>query len=115
MSVGRISFGRVIAVSGKEKKVQRINQILKPQTQSGNIMIKDVTKSYINSASWGAMAQAAQRGEKIEIYITGDDVQRVKRREQNWDTINGILSNLTSYQNVNEASVRDVVNDIISY
>lgn len=114
MSIGKISFGSVIAVSGKKKKVNKVNQKLTDKIQSGEIMIKDVTRAYINLPSWGAMAQAAQRGEKVEIYITGDDVQKVKRREQNWDTINGILSNLTSYHNVNENPVKDIVNNIIS-
>ena len=114
MSIGKISFGSVIAISGKEKRVRRVNQRLRPQTQSGKVMLKDVTRKYMNAAYWGVMAQAAQRGDKVEIYITGTDVQKVKKRDPNWDSIDGILSNLTDYHNVNETPVQDVVDDIIN-
>ncbi len=115
MAVGNISFGNVIAVSGKYNKVEKLNRKLRNQTHSGNLMMKDVTKQYIHASSWGVLAQAAQKGDRVEIYITGkDDVDKVKNKTPKWDTIDGILSHLSSYHNLNRLSVGELVNRIIN-
>ncbi len=108
MSVGKVSFGSVIAISGNNNKIEKINRRLRNQAERGDLMMKDVTQQYVNASSWGVMAQAAQKGDRVEIYIKGkEDVGKVKNKEPQWDTIDGILSHISSYQDVNKVSVGD--------
>ncbi len=112
MQVSNVSFGSVIAVSGKPKKVNKVSSKLYTQSKLGDVIMKDVTSVYQNASSSGMLAQSAQNGDKIEIYITGKDVDKVKNKTADWDTIGGILSNLSVYFNLNETSVDDVVEKI---
>ena len=114
MSVGNVSFGSVVAVSGKAGKINKVNNRLHPQSRNGNVIMKDVTEHYKHASSYGLMAQSAQKGDKVEIYITGNDVSKVKDKAKGWDTLDGILSNLSSYFNIDKMSVNDVVDKIFS-
>lgn len=113
MKVSAISFGKVIAVSGKEKKISKVNSILQPYANSGKIMIKDVTRNYINARSSGVLADAAQHGAIVNVYITGDDVQKVKNNHEEWNTTEKILSNLCTYYDVNKMSISEAARTII--
>ena len=113
MSINGISFGSVVAVSGKKSKINKLNNKLKSQALNGNIIMKDVTQHYKHATSSGLMAQAAQRGNSVEIYITGKDVEKIKTRQQGWETLDGILSNLSSYICAEEMSLGDVFEKII--
>ena len=97
---------------GKPKKMERLNSLLASAAKADKVMIKDVTNIYRNSFTDGLMGQAAQRGEKVSLYITGNDIQKVKNREKNWNTMEGILSNLQGYCNLATMSVRDAVEEI---
>ena len=97
---------------GKPKKMERLNSLLSSAAKADKVMIKDVTNIYRNSFTDGLMGQAAQRGEKVSLYITGEDIQKVKNKEKNWNTMNGILSNLQGYCNLATMSVRDAVEEI---
>ncbi len=112
MSVNGVSFGSVVAVSGKHSKINKINNRLRPQAKMGNVIMKDVTDHYRHASSSGLMAQSAQQGNKVEIYITGKDVEKVKTRQSGWDTLDGILSNLSFYLHVDKMSVSAVVDKI---
>ncbi|MCD7779284.1 MAG: hypothetical protein LUH05_01265 [Candidatus Gastranaerophilales bacterium] len=112
MPVNNVSFGSVIAVSGKPKKVNKVSSRLYTQMQVGDIIMKDVTSVYKNASSEGMLAQSAQRGDKVEIYITGKDVDKVRNQEPEWDTLGGILSNLSTYFNLNRNTVEETVNSI---
>ena len=112
MSINKVSFGKVITAFGKPKKIERLNSFLSSSTSSDKVMIKDVTNIYKNSFTDGLMGQAAQRGEKVSLYITGDDIKKVKSREKNWNTMEGILSNLQGYCNLATMSVRDAAEKI---
>jgi hypothetical protein len=116
VAVTKVSFGTVIAVSGNPYKIKKINDILMPHTSNGRLMMKDVTKKYANSPADGLMAMAAQNGDRVELYITGDDVEKVHKKKKPWDTIDGILSNLktkNSYLNVNGLSVVEAAKRIL--
>ena len=115
MSVGKISFGSVVAVSGNHNKVEKVNNRLRSNAQKGDIMMKDVTKQYVNAPSSGLIAQAAQKGDRIEIYITGkEDVAKVKNKAPQWDTIDGVLTHLSAYYNINKMSTGDVAYKIFN-
>lgn len=112
MSINKVSFGKVITAFGKPKKMERLNNLISSSGKSDKVMIKDVTNIYRNSFTDGLMGQAAQRGEKVSLYITGDDVQKVKNKEKNWNTMDGILSNLQGYCDLATMSVREAVEKI---
>ncbi|MCD7740315.1 MAG: hypothetical protein LUH11_03095 [Candidatus Gastranaerophilales bacterium] len=108
-----ISFGSVIAVSGKPQKVNKVSSKLYTQVRLGDIIMKDVTSVYKNASSSGMLAQSAQNGDKVEIYITGNDVDKVKNKALNWDTLGGILSNLSTYFNLQEKE--NTVDKVVNY
>ena len=114
MSINPISFGKVTAVSGKPKKMDRLNASLSTEAKNGTVMIKDVTGLYKTSFIDGLMGQAAKKGDKVSIYITGNDIDKIKKREPNWDSINGIVSNLKEYYNLEIISVHDTIRRILS-
>lgn len=114
MSINNVSFGSVIAVTGKANKVNKVNKKLHPHAQSGSVIMKDVTNYYKNASSSGVLAQSAQNGDKVEIYITGNDIEKVKNNENDWKTIEGILSNLDSYISLERTHIGEVINKIFS-
>ena len=113
MAVTKVSFGTVLAVSGNPLKIKKINNTLIPHTSNGRLMMKDVTNQYAYSASDGLMAQAAQNGDRVELYITGDDVEKVHKKQRTWDTLEGILSHITSYFNVDRLYVNEAAQRIL--
>lgn len=112
MKASSISFGRVIAVSGKSKKMDKVNKKLLPHAKTGKVMIKDVTYYYKNASPVGEMAQAAQRGESIDIYITGKDINKIKEKQPGWRSIRDILVNIEDYFSANDMFVSEVVEKI---
>ena len=112
MSVNGVSFGSVVAVSGKKGKINKVNNKLQYHAKSGQVIMKDVTEHYRHAPSSGLLAQSVQRGDKLEIYITGKDVDKVKSKQSGWDTLDGILSNLSSYIQIDRMSTGDVVDKI---
>lgn len=113
MGIGKVNFGKVIAVSGKPRMMDKLNNSLVPYVNARKIMIKDVTSIYKDSFTDGLLGQAAQRGEKVSIYVTEEDVSKVRKKEKNWNTLDGILSNLQAYYNLATMSTRDVLDKLI--
>lgn len=111
MKVSNVSFGKVIAVSGKESKIKKLNDRLSYRKQNGLVAMRDVTKYYQYAPSTGSLAQAAQRGNKIEIYITGDDVKKINR-DPDWKTMDGILSHLSAYIDLAKTSIGEAIEKI---
>lgn len=112
MPINNVSFGNVVAVSGKSNKINRLNTRLRDNAAQGKVIMKDVTAQYINASPNGLIAEAAQKGDRIEIYITGDDVKKVKTRNSEFSTIDGILSHMSSYFSINKLSVGEAVSKI---
>ncbi|MCD7880001.1 MAG: hypothetical protein LUG16_08740 [Candidatus Gastranaerophilales bacterium] len=108
-----LSFKSVIAVSGKKFQIDDLNDKLYNRAQSGNIIMKDVTEHYKNSSSSGTIAKAAQRGDKVEVYITDEDTQKVRNKEKGWNTLGGILSNIESYYSARKMSISSIFNKIL--
>ena len=113
MKSADVSFKRVVAVTGKPKKLQKINKKLFHHAQNGQVMIKDVTYLYKNAPSNGELAQAAQRGEMVDVYITGDDIAKIKAKQQGWKSINDILSNVQEYFSINPLLLNEAVDKIL--
>lgn len=113
MKTAQVSFGKVVAVRGKPKKMDKINRKLYPYAKSGKVMIKDVTSFYRNASSDGEMAQAAQRGEYVDVYITGDDIKKIQQKEPGWKCIKDILGNVEDYLCVHQMLISDVVDKVV--
>ncbi len=112
MKVANVSFGKVVAVMGKDKKIKKINEKLSHKRQNGLIAMRDVTQHYKFAPSTGVLAQAAQNGNNIEIYITGDDVEKMNR-DPEWKSIEGILSHLSRCFDATKLSVSETVEKIV--
>ena len=116
MEVGNVSFGGVVAVSGGQRNMKKFSEALTKNIEyrKGDVMQRDVTSHYKYAARNGLMARAAQSGQSVNIYITGEDAQFVRERKDGWDTLDGILMQLTKFINVDrinpETAVQTVVN-----
>ena len=78
-------------------------------------MIKDVTRHYRNSSTGGLMEKTAKSGDSVELYITRKDIQKVIDRNRGWDTLDGILSNLGTYFQVDKrTSANDTARKILN-
>lgn len=108
MKTANVSFGKVLAVYGKQDKIKKVNSILQNDANEGKLTTKNVTSCYINAPAYGVLGKAAKQGDTIQIYITGDDVQKVNNHPQ-WDTIEGILSHMSDCVNIAKMKVNDIV------
>jgi len=110
----KVSFGRVIAVSAKPRKMDKLYKKTEAYRKTGKLIVKDVTDVYDNAASNGIMAQAAQRGERLDLFVTGADVERMKSKTNGWRTMSELVASIDSYINANSMSLNEVVNSIFS-
>ena len=116
MTVQKVSFGSVIAVYGNDKKLNKILRRVREDGKNHDIIRKDVTSQYVNSASSGLLSQAAQKGDRIDIYITGkEDTSKYNNKAEKWDTIDGVLSHLSKAPyNANRLSIGDILSGIFN-
>lgn len=116
METKNVSFGKVIAVSGKRSNVSLFNDLMKRHKDYSydKIMQKDVTSHYMNASKTGLMAESAQNGDSVEICITGIDLQNVKQKKVGWDTLDGILANLTGLFRLDKLQPEIAVQKIIN-
>ena len=109
----KVSFAKIIAVSAKPKKMSKLHKKAEPHCKTGQLIVKDVTDVYDNAASNGIMAQAVQRGEEIDLFVTGSDVQKMKNKLQGWKTMNELVAKIDSYIDGNRKSSKEIVQDIL--
>lgn len=112
MKASSVSFGKVIALSGKESKIKKVNSKLAGVIDSKQIIVRDYTSFYQNAPSSGSLAQAAQKGDKIEIYVTGGDVKKMGKFPD-WKTPEGVLSHLSCCYDLAMISIGEAVEKII--
>lgn len=112
MKTSNVSFGRVVALSGKDSKMKRVKEKLSSKIQSGAVIVRDVTDTYKYAPSTGSLAMAAQRGDRIDVYITGDDVKKFNKVE-GWKTMDDVLSNLSAYYELAKMSISEAVDSIL--
>lgn len=110
MQVSNVSFGQVVTVSGTPKKIKNIDKKI---AASGQVMIKDVTDYYQRAMPTGEMAQAARNGNKIKLYITGDERKAVENAQPGWRSLNDILEHIQKYYDANKLSISQVVTSVI--
>ncbi len=111
MKTANVSFGRVVALSGKSPKLKKINDKISQKKQNGFVVSRDVTHEYVNAPATGALAIAAQRGDKVEIYITGEDVKKFGKQD-GWKTMDDVLSHLSAYYDATKLSIAEAADKI---
>ena len=109
MRISAVSFGKIVAVSGKASKIRNLNACLKPYIDRERVRVIDITDNYINASSDGKMAKAAQKGEIIEAVISGKDVRRYKNKVPGWETLDRALSHLSEYHDINKVSKNTIM------
>ena len=72
-------------------------------------MIKDATDYYRSAMPDGQLAQAARKGNKIKLYITGEEKTAVEEAKPGWKNITDILSHLQNYYDATSLSISQVV------
>ena len=112
MKTANVSFGKVLAVYAKRSKIKKVNNALQDRANQGQLVMRDVTSNYYNAPTYGLLASAAQNGDTIEIYITGDDVKKVGK-EQGWTTIEGILSHMNACISGSKLRVEEIVDRVV--
>ena len=105
MSVSSVSFGKVIAVSGKSKKVRYLRNEM---SKTPNVSVLDATDHYMSTITGGLLHKAAKRYDMIDIYITGEDYKSLKNQEEGWRDLNDILSHIDKYFNLRTTSTNTV-------
>ena len=112
MRIPAVSFGKVVAVSGKASRIQSLNACLKPYIDHEKVRVIDITDNYINASSDGKMAIAAQKGNIIQVVISGKDVRRFKNKMPGWETLDRALSHLSEYHDINKVPKSTIMNTI---
>ena len=99
MNVSNISFGKITIVSGKPSNIRYINDLIENERKNGEVLMEDVTDYYRNSMSTGIISQEAKNGNDVFLYVTGNDINRIKSKAPNYRSIDGIISSFNSYIN----------------
>lgn len=111
MSVSSVSFGKVIAVSGKRKKTQYLRYEM---AKMPNVTVLDATHYYMTSATDGLLHKAAKRYDAVDIYVTGEDNKSLINKEEGWQDLSDVLSHIDKYFNLRTTStniVKEVLRD----
>ena len=108
MHVSNVSFGNLIAVYGNPKKIDKIDRKV-----GTTAMVKDVTAKYKSSKPSGVLAQAAQSGNKVKLYITNPERFYIVNGYDGWGTISDIAEHIQDYYDINKMSISQVT-DIIT-
>lgn len=109
MQISPISFGKVIAVSGKSKSMRKLHY--KAQNIK-DVAIRDVTQYYMYTPDQGLLSQAAKSGQSVELYITGNDKKAYDNKENGWETTSEILSHMDKYLSLRNTNIDQVLNSI---
>lgn len=113
LKTASVSFGNIVTVSGSRSKIGSINYALRNERLHDEVLIQDVTAQYVNAPTSGMFAKEVQKGNIINLYATGDDIEKIKNKESNYSTIDGIISAMKDYFDANRFSVQDSVRRIM--
>lgn len=113
MKTANVSFGKVTAVSGKPSRVNKLNSRLEPKLRNGHVIMRDVTHIYRSAPTGYTLADAAAKGQKVEIYVTGEDVSKIKNKESGWNTLDDVLAHISSYFTLAQTSIDEAVQKIM--
>lgn len=105
MKVSPVSFGQVIAVTGKPKKIE---QLRRETSYMANVARVDYTEYYAKSYSTGLLGDAVRNKELIDFYITGKDYDSFTKKERGWETMAEVSCQLDKYYNLGREGVNAV-------
>ena len=109
MKVSPVSFGQVIAVSGKSKKIQHLRYEM---ANVNNVARVDATDYYKNSYSTGLLGDAIRNNQLIDLYITGEDYKSFVEKKPNWETIGDVACQLDKYYDLKKIST-NIVKEVL--
>ncbi len=115
MYIPPISFGKVITVSGSSGNILRLNNKVLNTKNRQPVLIQDVTSIYKNAPRTGILARAAEQGDTVNLYITGDDVSKVQKQQKGWHNTDYVLSHMTDYYSTSEMSVKQIARQILKW
>lgn len=111
MAISGVSFGKVIIATGSQTKIKKINGRLDGSRRQP-VIAQDVTKRYKYASTSGPIAQAAQRGEKVSLFITREDTENYTQKKPGWETLDDVLAHMSSYIDTRKTSVDEAVEKI---
>ncbi len=114
VNTSAVSFGKVIAVSGNSRKMQRLRTAVSRQREV-QVLQKDITDKYMNTPRNGALSEAAGSGNAVCLFLTGDDIGKYIRSDKGWSNLDEILSHMSEYYDITKKSVKDVKNKILGW
>lgn len=109
MSVSSVSFGKVIAVSGKSKKIKYLRNEM---SKTPNVTVLDATTHYMSTPTNGLLQKAAKHYDMIDIYVTGKDNKSLKNKEPGWETLSDVLGHIDKYFNLRTTST-NIVKEVL--
>lgn len=113
MNVQNVSFGRVFAVTGTQEQTDLLKYKMGQSIKKGNVMMFDVTQNFVRSRSDGVLGSAVRNGDSAVVYVTGNDVKKVKNLEKGWNNIDGVLSHISEHINLKKTNIGKAVNMLV--
>lgn len=113
MQVQNVSFGKVFAVTGTKEQTNLLKYKMIQPIKKGNVMLFDVTQNFVRSHSEGVLGSAVRRGDMAHVYVTGNDVKKVKNLEKGWQNLDGILNHISEHINLKKVNVGKAVNMLV--
>lgn len=113
MQVQNVSFGKVFAVTGTKEQTNLLKYKMIQPIKKGNVMLFDVTQNFVSSHSEGVLGTAVRNGDTAIVYVTGNDVKKVKNLENGWQNLDGVLSHISEHINLKKVNVGKAVNMLV--
>ena len=105
MKVSPVSFGQVVAVCGKNKKIQHLRCEMATVSQ---VACVDATDYFKKTYSNGVLGQAVRDNQMVDFYITGEDYDSYMQKKPEWKTLNDIACQLDKYYDLKKTSTNTV-------
>lgn len=105
MNVSPVSFGQVIAVAGKPKKME---QLRKEVAYMPNLARVDYTDFYKKTYSDGLIGKAVREDLVVDFYINGDDYHSYNKKEYGWRAMDEVAAQLDVFYNLKTTSMNFV-------
>lgn len=95
------SFGKVFAVAGTYKQIERVGEMVK-KYPGDVIVMKDATDLYIGSNTMGLCSNAVRQGKELAFFVTGKkDTDKVKyMAERGWSSMRAVSNQLDEFLNI---------------
>ncbi|MBQ3642939.1 hypothetical protein II906_13595 [bacterium] len=114
MRTSPVGFGKIITVSGSQTKMNVLNSLVESGKGTKKIHTEDITSYYAYAPGDGLMANAARKGDKVYLYATFDDADKVKKRQDNYKDLSDIIADLDKYFDLRKTSFYQAIHGIMN-